>query len=173
MLFLKSLPPYGRMVSNGIIRELSSAGRKPPGLFRRRGQVHRLHGEYRGRLRVCPLLQRKRLWGVHSPQVLPGADILRSHPGARSRGPDRWACQNRRWCLLSPRSFYDGYCPKVCFLGAYKGVAFEPEFLCGNPRIADEGAFSPPDFGGAHRSEPRLHMTIYSHYFRDTKIAGI
>ena len=56
---LKTWPPCGRMISNGIIRERSGAARKPPGLFRRRGQVHRLPGEYRGRLRVCPLPQRK------------------------------------------------------------------------------------------------------------------
>jgi len=36
--------------------------------------------------------------------------FTKSELGARSRGPDRCACQNRRWCLFSPRRTYDGYC---------------------------------------------------------------
>ncbi|MGE5254889.1 MAG: hypothetical protein ACM3N7_13055, partial [Planctomycetaceae bacterium] len=30
--------------------------------------------------------------------------------------------------------------------------------------------FYPPDFGGAHRSGPRLHVTIYPHYFPETNL---
>jgi hypothetical protein len=45
----------------------------------------------------------------------------------------------------------------------------DPRSFAEIPRIAAEGGFHPPDFGGAHRPEPRLHMVIDSHYFSDTK----
>jgi hypothetical protein len=92
---------------------------------------------------------------------------------ARSRGPDRCACQNRRWYFLGPRRSYDAYCYKVLFLGTYEGLAFWFTFLCGTPRIADEGGFFPPDFGGAHRSGPRLHLQFYAYYFEDTTLDTI
>jgi phospholipid-binding lipoprotein MlaA len=31
--------------------------------------------------------------------------------------------------------------------------------------------FLPPDFGGAHPSDPRLHVQFYAYYFRDTTLA--
>ncbi len=116
---------------------------------------------------LIPLFQYLPVWRLRNT-------LAKSEPIARSRGSDRCACQNMWWCLLSPRRFYDAYCPMACFLSIYEGAAFVPAFLCGIPRITAEGGFHPADFGGAHRSEPPLHMPIYSHYFRDiTPIRGL
>ena len=30
--------------------------------------------------------------------------------------------------------------------------------------------FPPPDFGGAHPSDPRLHVKFYAYYFGDTTL---
>jgi hypothetical protein len=49
--------------------------------------------------------------------------------------------------------------------GSYEGIALVTAILCGTPGIEAEGGFYPPDFGGAHRSEPRPHMAIFPYYF--------
>jgi hypothetical protein len=39
-----------------------------------------------------------------------------------------------------------------------------------NPGDAVQAGFLPPDFGGAHRSAPRLHVGMCVQYFADTVI---
>jgi len=48
-----------------------------------------------------------------------------------------------------------------------------PAFLCGTPEMRWKNTFFPPDFGGAHPSDPRLHVKFYAYYFRDMKLGPI
>jgi hypothetical protein len=41
-----------------------------------------------------------------------------------------------------------------------------------NPKDALEEGFRPPDFGGAHPSDPRLHLKIWAYYLRDRTLGG-
>jgi hypothetical protein len=54
--------------------------------------------------------------------------------------------------------------------GSYVGVAFGPAFLCGTPEMPRKETFFPPDFGGAHRSDPRLQVNFYGYYSGDTTL---
>ena len=45
-----------------------------------------------------------------------------------------------------------------------------PAFLCGTPEMRWKKTFLPPDFGGAHPSDPRLQVQFYAYYFRDTTL---
>jgi hypothetical protein len=102
-----------------------------------------------------------------------GNKLTNSDPGARSRESDRCACQNRRWFLRSPRGSYYGCCQRVRFPSTYEGVAPVPMFLCGTPGMRWKGAFPRRILSrrGGNRSDPRLHVGIYSYYFWDTLLA--
>jgi hypothetical protein len=54
--------------------------------------------------------------------------------------------------------------------GSSEAVAFLPAFLCGTPGMPWKETFFPPDFGGAHPSDPRLHVQFYADYFGDTTL---
>ena len=48
-----------------------------------------------------------------------------------------------------------------------------PAFLCGISEMPWKKTFLPPDFGGAHRSDPRLHVQFYAYYFGDAALGAV
>jgi hypothetical protein len=45
-----------------------------------------------------------------------------------------------------------------------------PPFLCGTPEMPKEKTFFLPDFGCAHLSDPRLHVSFYAFCFGDMSL---
>jgi hypothetical protein len=63
--------------------------------------------------------------------------------------------------------------PKGPFSRYFRRRSPLPAFLCGTPEMRAKKIFRPPDFGGAHPSDPRLQLKFYAYYFGDPTPEGV